>query len=117
MVEYGVIYRQPDGVIYRRYMHGSLLWVEYVHLPETLPPDHYSNNLEKTEILFVQRVRSTKETEPDMLSILEKCELTDDKEKVEIECIDEVEQFEEIVAATAQRIEEETKLGFGHTLH
>lgn len=117
MVEYGVIYRQPDGVIYRRYLNGSLQYVEYVHLPETLPADHYSNNLNSSEILFVQRVRGATEDAPDMLSILEKCELTDDKEKSEIECIDEIEQFEMVIAATALRIEEETKLGFGHTLH
>lgn len=116
MVEHGVIYRQPDGVIYRRFLNGNLLFIEYVHLPEDVPDDHYSNNLNKTEILFVQRVRGV-EDEPDMLSILEKCELTDEKDKVDIECIDEIDEFETIVAATAQRIEEETKLGFGHTLH
>lgn len=115
MVEYGVIYRQPDGVIYRRFLNGNLLFIEYVHLPADLPEDHYSNNLNKTEILFVQRVRGA-EDKPDMLAILEKCELTDEKDK-EIECIDEIEEFVSVIAATAMRIEEETSLGFGHTLH
>lgn len=115
MIEYGVIYRQPDGVIYRRYHEGNLSSrVEYVHLAEDLPEDHYSNNLEISEILFVQRVRSSDNHGPDTLSILDKYELA---LKEEVECIDEVPAFEMMVSDTARRIEEETSLGFGRTYH
>lgn len=115
VLEHGVIYRLPDGVIYRRYLNGNLSFlIEYVHLPEDLPPDHYSNHLTGGDILFVERMRSDSHDKPDQLAIVGKYEI---ETAEDVEAIDEVEDFNEMVVDKAQEIVDTTCMSFGHTLH
>ncbi len=115
VLEHGVIYRQSDNVIYRRFLNGNLSFVvEYVHLPSNVPEDHYSNTLNTSDILFVERLKSTNEDRPDRLEILEKCELANPEN---VDCIDEVEDFDEMVFEKVQEIVDTIRQSFGRTLH